>query len=85
MECGKPAPDIYLLAARELGVDPSHCVVAEDARSGILSAKNAGMVPVFIPDLYPAPAEVLPHIRYTLASLLEVPALVEKLNQTEKQ
>lgn len=85
VECGKPAPDIYLLAARELGVDPARCVVVEDARSGILSAKNAGMIPVFIPDFYPAPAEILPHIRYTLTSLSELPALIEKLNQAEKQ
>ncbi|MBQ9132366.1 MAG: HAD family phosphatase [Clostridia bacterium] len=84
VERGKPAPDIYLLAASELGISPDHCLVAEDARSGIISAKNAGMIPVFIPDLYPAPAEILPHIRYTLASLAELPGLISKLNQTEK-
>ncbi len=40
---GKPSPDIFLLAAKKLGVDPAHCIVIEDARSGTLAAKAAGM------------------------------------------
>ncbi|GFZ92444.1 phosphatase [Paenibacillus marchantiophytorum] len=40
---GKPEPDVYLEAARLLGVDPSDCVVLEDSRNGIQSAKSAGM------------------------------------------
>jgi len=40
---GKPAPDIYLTAAQNIGVSPSHCVVIEDASSGIRSARAAGM------------------------------------------
>jgi HAD superfamily hydrolase (TIGR01509 family) len=43
IEHGKPAPDIYLLAAERLGVDPRHCLAIEDAPAGIQSAKNAGM------------------------------------------
>lgn len=39
----KPAPDIYLLAAAELGVDPPRCVVIEDSRIGVASGKAAGM------------------------------------------
>lgn len=44
IEHGKPAPDIYLLAAERLGVDPSRCLAIEDAPAGIESAKNAGMI-----------------------------------------
>ncbi|GIO31017.1 MULTISPECIES: HAD family hydrolase [Paenibacillus] len=40
---GKPAPDIYLETAKQLGVDPQHCVVLEDSRNGMLAAKKAGM------------------------------------------
>ena len=39
----KPAPDIYLLAARELGVEPSDCVVVEDSNNGVEAAWQAGM------------------------------------------
>ena len=40
---GKPSPEIYLLAAKRLGVDPARCLAFEDAPAGILSAKAAGM------------------------------------------
>jgi beta-phosphoglucomutase-like phosphatase (HAD superfamily) len=39
----KPAPDIYLMAARELQVLPAQCVVVEDSQNGLLSAVAAGM------------------------------------------
>ena len=39
---GKPAPDIYLRAAERIGLSPSRCIVAEDARSGIEAARRAG-------------------------------------------
>lgn len=44
-ECqnGKPFPDVFLLAAERLGVDPATCVVIEDSRNGLLAAKAAGM------------------------------------------
>jgi len=42
----KPAPDIFLLAAKMLGVRPSECVVIEDSQSGVQAAKNAGMAAV---------------------------------------
>ena len=38
----KPAPDIYLLAAQELGVAPARCVVVEDSRIGLAAARAAG-------------------------------------------
>jgi pseudouridine-5'-monophosphatase len=47
---GKPAPDIFLEAARRLGVDPKTCVVFEDSPAGIQGAKAAGMLAVAIPD-----------------------------------
>jgi pseudouridine-5'-monophosphatase len=47
---GKPAPDIYLLAARELGVEPARCVAVEDAPAGVQSARAAGMQVIAVPD-----------------------------------
>jgi sugar-phosphatase len=43
---GKPAPDVYLMAAADLGVPPSECLVVEDAPAGIQAARAAGMVVV---------------------------------------
>lgn len=52
---GKPAPDLYLLAAEKLGVDPKRCTAYEDAELGMQSAKAAGMtvVDVRLLDGYP--------------------------------
>lgn len=46
---GKPAPDIFLLAASELGAAPADCVVLEDAPSGVAAARAAGMQVVAVP------------------------------------
>ena len=47
----KPAPDVYLLAASKLGVEPARCLVLEDSPTGVLAALAAGMTPVQVPDM----------------------------------
>ena len=47
---GKPAPDIFLLAAEQLNLSPAECYVFEDSFNGIISAHRAGCVPVMIPN-----------------------------------
>ena len=57
---GKPAPDVYLEAARRLGVDPTRCAAVEDSHGGIRSAKSARMRVVAIPNpTYPPDDEAL--------------------------
>jgi HAD superfamily hydrolase (TIGR01509 family) len=48
VEFGKPAPDVFLLAAERLGVEPTECVVYEDAPAGLEAARRAGMKAVDI-------------------------------------
>jgi beta-phosphoglucomutase-like phosphatase (HAD superfamily) len=48
---GKPAPDLYLEAARRLGADPTQCIALEDSDAGTLSAAAAGMRAICVPDL----------------------------------
>lgn len=75
---GKPAPDVYLEAARRLGVAAADCVAVEDSHAGIRSAKAAGMRVVAIPNpSYPPDAEALAAADVTIRSLAELtPALV---------
>ena len=54
---GKPAPDVYLEAARRLGVAPEGCAAIEDSENGIRSAKAAGMRVLAIPNPQFPPAE----------------------------
>lgn len=54
---GKPAPDVYLEAARGLGVAPERSAAVEDSENGILSAKAAGMRVIAIPNPHYPPAE----------------------------
>ena len=73
VERGKPAPDVYLEAARRLGVEPSRSVAIEDSASGIRSAHAAGMHVVAIPNrAFPPPADVLALASVVLESIKEL-------------
>jgi HAD superfamily hydrolase (TIGR01509 family) len=78
---GKPAPDVYLEAARRLEVDPRRCAAIEDSHGGIRSAKAAGMRVIAIPNpSYPPDEESLAQANVVLRSLDELtPALVGRL------
>jgi beta-phosphoglucomutase family hydrolase len=52
VEHHKPAPDIFLEAARQLGVDPKRCCVYEDTDPGIEAARRAGMEPIDVRKFY---------------------------------
>jgi HAD superfamily hydrolase (TIGR01509 family) len=57
VEHGKPAPDVYLEAARRLGVDPTGCAAVEDSANGIRSARAAGMRVIAIPNPHYPPSD----------------------------
>jgi HAD superfamily hydrolase (TIGR01509 family) len=70
---GKPAPGVYLEAARRLGVDPADCAAIEDSHGGIRSAKSAGMRVVAIPNpAYPPGEEALALADVVLPSLQDL-------------
>jgi HAD superfamily hydrolase (TIGR01509 family) len=70
---GKPAPDVYVEAARRLGVDPERCAAIEDSHSGIASAQAAGMTVVAIPNRrYPPDADALAKAVVVLESIAEL-------------
>ena len=76
---GKPAPDVYLEAARRLGADPGDCAAVEDSHNGILSARAAGMRVVAIPNTrYPPGEEALAAADVEIRSVSELtPEVVE--------
>ncbi len=76
---GKPAPDVYLEAARRLGVEPRSCAAVEDSHGGIRSAKAAGMRVIVFPNRsYPPDAASLAQADVTIRSLDELtPELVD--------
>ena len=78
---GKPAPDIYLLAAERLGIAPADCLALEDSVPGSQAAVAAGMVTVAVPDGDRATADY-PHVRYVFPSLHEVLARLDELLST---
>ena len=73
VERGKPAPDVFLEAARRLGVAPERCAAVEDSANGIRAARAAGMRVVAIPNRrYPPPPDSLALADVVLESLDEL-------------
>jgi HAD superfamily hydrolase (TIGR01509 family) len=77
---GKPAPDIYVEAARRLGVNAGDCLVLEDSEPGIRAALAARMTPIMVPDMHLPPEDllaidllILPTLHDVLAHLSELP------------
>jgi len=70
---GKPAPDVYLEAARRLEIEPAACTAIEDSRNGIRSAHDAGLRVIAIPNAhYPPPDDALALAVVVLRSLDEL-------------
>jgi len=78
---GKPAPDVYLEAARRLRAGPASCVAVEDSANGIRAARAAGMRVLAYPNRrYPPPAEALALADRVLCALTELPAAIDELS-----
>lgn len=75
VEHGKPAPDVYIAAARQLGVAPDDCAAVEDSTNGIKAAVAAGMRTIAVPNRELPPADdVLKMAAVVVSSLAEVTA-----------
>ena len=71
VERGKPAPDLFLLAASRLGVEPKGALVFEDAPAGVAAAKAAGMQVVWIPNEHSRDLEMPVQPDFHFPSLIE--------------
>jgi HAD superfamily hydrolase (TIGR01509 family) len=73
VERGKPSPDVYLEAARRLGVSPRDCTAVEDSENGIRSAKAAGMRVIVLPNTeWPPGPDALALADAVIGSLAEL-------------
>jgi HAD superfamily hydrolase (TIGR01509 family) len=73
---GKPAPDIFLLAASRLGIATADGLVLEDSSAGVRAAYAAGIPVIWVPDMQTPTAEVSALALHVLTSLYEVAALL---------
>ena len=78
VEHGKPAPDIYLLAAERLGIAPQHCLAFEDSNNGVRAAVSAKMITFQIPDLTEPDADILALGHHVSPSLHQVLARLQQ-------
>lgn len=76
---GKPAPDIYLLAAERLGLSAQSCLALEDSPNGIRSASSAGCVTVMVPDLDMPNDDILPLLHSVANGLCDVKRILREL------
>ncbi len=76
---GKPAPDIYLAACRELGVEPEEAIGVEDSINGVMSSHNAGLYTIMVIDLIQPTAEIRDvYADKILDNLTEIIELMER-------
>lgn len=77
--CGKPAPDIYRIAAQQLGFPTSQCIAVEDSPNGIVSAFAAGCKVIMVPDLTPPDTAIQPLLLGVASNLEEIIPIIDPL------
>lgn len=78
LEHPKPAPDVFLLAAGQLGARPEKAIVLEDAPAGITAAHAGGFVPIMVPDQVAPTPEIREKAFAICADLLEARDLIDR-------
>lgn len=81
VENGKPAPDVFLLAAERLDVDPKDCLILEDSKAGIKAGKASGAMVFMVPDMYTVDKECEDTADRILTNLGEVIEILEGKNE----
>ena len=81
VENGKPAPDVFLLATKRLGVDPKDCLILEDSKAGIKAGKASGAMVFMVPDMFTVDKECEDTADRILTNLGEVIGILEGKNE----
>ena len=80
VENGKPAPDVFLLAAERLGVKPENCLVLEDSKAGVIAGSSAGAKVIMVPDMFKPDEECKERTYRIVGNLGEVISILEEKN-----
>ena len=80
VEKGKPAPDVYLEASKLANVNPNECIAVEDSPNGAMSAIDAGMNVIMVPDLSEPDEELKKKLFDKISSLSELESIILKNN-----
>ena len=80
VENGKPAPDVFLLAAERLGVKPEDCLVLEDSKAGVIAGSSAGAKVIMVPDMFKPDEECKERTYRIVGNLGEVISVLEEKN-----
>lgn len=75
----KPAPDLFLACAKEMGVKPENCLVLEDSKNGIRAAYNANMHRIWIPDQVQFNEEDMKYVELQCENLKRVIDILEAM------
>lgn len=81
VENGKPAPDVFLLAAERLDVDPKDCLILEDSKAGVKAGKASGAMVFMVPDMFTVDKECEDTADRILTNLGEVIGILEGKNE----
>ena len=81
VENGKPAPDVFLLAAERLGVDAKDCLILEDSKAGVKAGKASGAMVFMVPDMFTVDKECEDTADRILTNLGEVIEILEGKNE----
>lgn len=74
---GKPEPDIYLTACRELGLEPSEVIGVEDSKNGVISSHKAGLLTVLVKDLIPVDDVIKENADYIFDNIISIKDLFD--------
>lgn len=79
----KPSPDVFLLAADAMGVNPADCIVVEDAVNGIKAAKAAGMKCIAVTSSFPAEQLMKEHPDFICKDIPDVQKTLEQMTASK--
>ena len=78
----KPDPEVFEMAAKQLGSEPENCLVLEDSINGAKAALNGGFQIIIVPDSVEPPAELIQQVNGVFDNLIDVIGYIRQQNRS---